>query len=557
VGVTQFSVFGQPKATVEDGIFMRSLLAVLWVVYRLLAGTVALFERPISFLAVTVYRGCAPIVSRFPGMILIGAVVSTCLLVWAHALVFGYVDVYVLGGTAQPAGFAAQPFSCISPSTWGVPAMVIHARLDAAGGLGAALAGPLQYLLWPMQFWFMRDLIGVGALFTLFNVIPIYVIWWERKVAGRIQSRLGPMRVGGWHGWAQSFADGVKLLLKEDLVPKDADALLFRFAPYLAIIPSLMAFLALPFGVGYMFRQLDVALVFILGMLSVEVVSVIMAGWASNNKWSVYGAMREACQMVSYEIPMGMALLVPIVCVGSLSLTTIGEAQSGGWFTWLAFSNPFAFLAFVSYFIASLASCKRAPFDLPEAESELVAGFHTEYSGLRWSMFFFAEYASMFVVAALASILFLGGWHSPLPSSWGAVLDGWAGGGGLLGLFGAGLKGLLFSGPIWLMLKSVFLIYVQIWLRWTLPRIRIDQVLYACVQVLLPLTMFVLLGTAMWVWASTSDNAAWGTFERVVTWGLGVSGLIFALGFPTIAGYGFYHRRRLVGNLVVDAMPGS
>ena len=187
----------------------------------------------------------------------------------------------------------------------------------------------------------MRDLIGLGAIFGLFNIIPVYVIWWERKVAGRIQSRLGPMRVGGWHGWAQTFADGIKLVLKEDLVPKDADAPLFRLAPYLAIVPTLLAFLALPFGATYVFRELDVALVFILGMLGIEVVGVIVAGWASNNKWSVYGAMREACQMVSYEIPMGMALLIPIMCAGALKLTTVGDLQDGGWFTWLVFRNPF------------------------------------------------------------------------------------------------------------------------------------------------------------------------------------------------------------------------
>lgn len=253
--------------------------------------------------------------------------------------------------------------------------------------------------------------------------------------------------------------------------------------------------------------------------------------------------------MVSYEIPMGMALLIPVVCVGSLSLREIGEAQAGGWFHWLAFSNPFTFAAFVAYYIASLASCKRAPFDLPESESELVAGFHTEYSGFRWSLFFFAEYTAMFVVSGLAVILFLGAWHSPLPLSWA---DGWGD-----GIAAQGLRGLLFSGPIWFVLKCTFFIYVQLWLRWTLPRIRIDQVLYACVQVLLPLTMVLLFGTTLWVWASMSQSSAWSIFDSVVNKILGLVGLVFALGFPAIAGYGFYHRRSLVGNLVVDALPGS
>lgn len=533
--MTQFSVPWQSRPAATYGIFARAIIAV---------------ARLVSAVAL-------PLLNRFPGLTLLGAVVAACLLVWAHALVFAYVDQHILEPAIASAAGVRPESSLLSPGTWGLAPSAMRELIVGAGGWPAALAGVLQYALWPVQFGIVRDLIGLTAIFVLFNVVPVYAIWWERKVAGRIQSRLGPMRVGRWHGWAQSFADGIKLVLKEDLVPKDADKVLFRVAPYLAIIPTMLAFVALPFAATYMFRQLDVALVFILSMLGIEVVSVIVAGWASNNKWSVYGGMREACQMVAYEIPMGMSLLVPIACVGSLSLVTVGEAQSGGWFTWLAFSNPFAFVAFVSYFIASLASCKRAPFDLPEAESELVAGFLTEYSGFRWALFFFAEYVSMFVVAALASILFLGGWHSPLPSSWGAVFDAWAGSGGLLGLCGAGLKGLLFAGPIWLLLKCVFFIYVQLWVRWTLPRIRLDQVLYACVQVLLPLTMLVLVGTAVWVWVSTWGSDGWATFEMVVRWILGVIGLVFALGFPAIAAYGFYHRRRLVGYLVVDPLRGS
>jgi NADH-quinone oxidoreductase subunit H len=461
------------------------------------------------------------------------------------------VDLHVLGAAAKAGVTPPSPFSWTAPSTWGLPPSAIASLLHEAGwGNGVGL---LQYLLWPLQFGIVRDLLGLGGIMALFNVIPMYAIWWERKVAGRIQSRLGPMRVGGWHGWSQSLADGIKLLLKEDLIPDDADKLLFRLAPYLAIIPAAAAFVALPFGATYVFRDLDVALVFILGILGIEVVGVILAGWASNNKWSVYGAMREACQMVSYEIPMGMALLVPVLTVGSLSLVKIGEAQSHGWFSWLAFTSPFCFVAFVSYFIASLASCKRAPFDLPEAESELVAGFHTEYSGIRWSFFFFAEYAAMFIVSGLAVILFLGGWNSPLPLSWADGVYSALGDGAMA----RGLVGLLFSGPLWFFAKVVFFIYVQIWLRWTLPRIRIDQVLYGCVQVMLPMTMILLLGQTLWVWASAAESSAWNAFALIMTIILGVIGLIFTLGFPAIAAYGFYHRRRLVGNLWVDPLPGG
>ncbi len=526
--MTQISVPWQPKTEVRYGLIARAIIGVARVVF------------------VTV----GPLIARFPGAVLLSAVIGTCFVVWFHAIVFAYVDVRILAAaSAISSTEGVVTVSYFSPSTWGLLPSTIATLINQSGGPAASLAPILQYLLWPLQFRFIRDLLILGGIFGLFNLIPIYAIWWERKVAGRIQSRLGPMRVGGWHGWSQSIADGIKLVLKEDLVPKDADAALFRAAPYLALIPTLVAFVALPFGTNWVFRELDSALVFILGILGVEVVGVIVAGWASNNKWSVYGAMREACQMVSYEIPMGMALLLPVVAVGSLSLRTIGEAQSGGWFTWLAFSNPFAFCAFICYFIASLASCKRAPFDLPEAESELVAGFHTEYSGLRWSLFFFAEYAAMFIVSALAAILFLGGWYSPFPSHWG---DSWG-----HGVFATGMKGLVFDGPIWLIAKAVFFLYVQMWLRWTLPRIRIDQVLYACVQVILPLTMLLLLGGTLWVWASSAGGAEWAIFSRVISVILGIIGLMFVLGFIGIAAYGFYHRRRLVGNLVVDPLPGA
>jgi NADH-quinone oxidoreductase subunit H len=363
------------------------------------------------------------------------------------------------------------------------------------------------------------------------------------------------MRVGGWHGWAQSPADGLKLIAKEDLVPDDADGPLFRLAPYLAFVPAVLAYLALPFGAYWVFRNLDVALLMIVAMLGIEVMGVLVAGWASNNKWSLYGAMREACQVVSYEIPLGMSLLIPIMVVGSLRLSGVGsiaEYQAGGWFNWLAWHSPWTFVAMFTYFIASLASCKRAPFDLPEAESELVAGFLTEYSGFRWSLFFFAEYAAMFVVCGVLVIVFLGAWDAPwvglAPAGWATSDSIWI----------QLAYGVVFSGPLWFIAKAIFFIYVQLWLRWTLPRIRIDQVLYSCVQVMLPLTLVVLLASVFWELGLQHDVAAFDAIANVISVILALIGAVGAFAVLFVAYAGFSRGRALVGTQAVDRpLPGG
>jgi len=344
------------------------------------------------------------------------------------------------------------------------------------------------------------DVIIIAAVFVpVISAIPIFCIWWERKVAAHIQSRIGPNRVGPF-GLLQSIADGVKLLLKEDLIPRDADPFLMRLAPYLAFAPVFAAYLALPFAPDFTFEpRLAVGLFWILAILSVEVMGVILAGWASNNKWAVFGGMREACQMVSYEVPLGLSIIVGVMAAGTLNLVTLGFQQGGGIHTWLIFRNPFAFLAFFTYFVASLASNKRAPFDLPESESELVAGYHTEYSGLRVSFFFFSEYAGMFIVGGIQAALFLGGWNDPF---------------GLIGYEYAHFRPLFnldhsiaHAIPLLVLnclgagiftMKALAIIFVQMWIRWTLPRPRIDQVLYACVKVLLPMACVLLLGAGLW-----------------------------------------------------------
>ena len=374
--------------------------------------------------------------------------------------------------------------------------------------------------------------IVAAVILPVISAIAMFSIWWERKVAGHAQSRVGPMHVGGWHGWAQSIADGVKLILKEDLVPAGADSFLFRLAPYLAFAPVFTAFLALSFSPQLCFEPgLNIGVLYLLAVLSIEVMGTILAGWGSNSKWAIFGAMREACQMVSYEIPLGIAIIVGVVTAGTLHLVELNYLQGYGLHYWFVFHNPFIFVSFLIYFIASLASSKRAPFDLPESESELVAGYHTEYSGLRFSFFFFAEYAGMFVIGAIQVALFLGGWCSPLGAidpvymliGYDPVVAGMAYFNGSIeaGAQAAGLTGIadnmgvsaigliilnLYS-VFWFVAKTMTIVWVFMWLRWTLPRIRIDQVLYCCVKVLLPFILVMLAGAAAWIWLVPQGEA--------------------------------------------------
>lgn len=339
--------------------------------------------------------------------------------------------------------------------------------------------------------------IHVALIGAFFGLPAGIFIWAERKVSARIQDRLGPTRVGGRFGWLQAVADGAKLVQKEDLCPKDADKPLFRIAPYVVVIASFAAFMFLPFTDGWSAVSLDVGMFLLFAMLSLEVIGVILAGYASGSKWALFGGMREAAQMVSYEIPMSICALIPIVMAGTLNLNEVIHYQSADWIGvippflhWNVF-HPVAGPAFIVYFVCATASCKRAPFDLAEAESELVAGFLTEYSGMRWSFFFLAEYASMFLVSAVAAILFLGGWDDGfgivrlLKGNSTNVLDPGVIAGNLLG---AGV----------LMLKASKLVLIQIWVRWTLPRLRIDQVMTTCLKYLLPMSCALFLAAVVY-----------------------------------------------------------
>ncbi len=339
-------------------------------------------------------------------------------------------------------------------------------------------------------------LVHIGLILNLIAVGALLFIWMERKVSGRIQDRLGPTRVGGKFGWLQTLADGVKLLTKEDLMPDGADEFLFKLAPYISFCASLIAFVAIPFAGGaypFVALHMNVAVFFVIAIIGLEVFGVILAGYASASKWSLFGAMREAAQVVSYEVPLGMCAVVPVLIAGSMDLVFIGDRQAGGFWNWYVFRDPFTFITFWVYFTCATASVNRAPFDLAEAESELVAGFHTEYSGLRWSFFFMAEYGSMLAVSLLASILFLGGWHGPLPvTSWlGLTFEN----GFWLGFAGNVL------GAANLIFKGVVGVTVMMWVRWTLPRLRIDQVITVCLKYCVPLAAMSFLGATLWQYA--------------------------------------------------------
>jgi len=328
-------------------------------------------------------------------------------------------------------------------------------------------------------------LVAVSIVVALVSVVAMFSVWLERKVSGHIQCRYGPMRVG-WHGWLQPIADGVKLLLKEDLVPKGADRVLFVVAPAFVLASILAGMAVIPLSTDYFFAELDLGLFVILAMTSTTTIGVVMAGWASNSKWSLYGAMREAAQVVAYEIPLGISLLVPLMVAGTFSLLEVSADQAGVFgMNWLIFRNPFMLPAFILFFVAILAETKRAPFDLPESESELVAGFMTEYSGIRWSFFFMEEYAAMFLYSAVGAFFFFGGFESPL--SWGAREA-----------FGADslIVPLIEVGTI--IVKSFALVFVMMWLRWTLPRVRIDQVMTMGYKYLTPLSLVCVLGAGTW-----------------------------------------------------------
>ena len=312
-----------------------------------------------------------------------------------------------------------------------------------------------------------------GIFVGVVPLLPLVLVLAERKVSARFQNRTGPMRVGPW-GTLQTLADGVKLIFKEDFIPPQGDRFLFLLAPYIIFACSFAVFAAIPFSQNILVSDFNIGIFYIMAISSVIVMGVIMAGWSSNSKWSLLGSLRSAAQIVSYEIPLGLSILTIVMLVESLSMQEIVATQSNGIFSWLIFRSPFTFIASFIFFISSIAEVNRTPFDLPEAESEIVAGFHTEYSGMRFALFFIAEYANMFAVSAIAVTLFLGGWEGVLPGY--DILGGFPG----------------------FVIKSLALVFLMMWLRWTLPRLRVDQLMNLCWKYFIPIAFFNILGTGIW-----------------------------------------------------------
>jgi NADH-quinone oxidoreductase subunit H len=333
----------------------------------------------------------------------------------------------------------------------------------------------------PAWILYLGAMLLFGGIVVFVFILPIAGIttWVERRVAGRIQSRIGPNRTGP-AGFLQWLADGIKSVLKEDIVPSAADAPLFKLAPYIVITGFVAAFVVVPFGGPLIIADLNVGILYLVSVTALVVVGILMAGWASNNKWSLLGGIRSAAQIVSYEIPAGLSILPPIMLAGTLSMEGLIRHQGWAPWTWHVFDNPFTFVAFLIFFVSALAEGNRTPFDLPEAESELVMGFATEYSGLRNLLFFMAEWGNLYVIGAVVTTLFLGGWQLPFALEGAPVL-----------------RTALQFGTFFL--KSYFWVFVAVWLRWTLPRLRVDQMMVMCWKYLVPIALLDFVGAACWM----------------------------------------------------------
>jgi len=331
----------------------------------------------------------------------------------------------------------------------------------------------------------------------------------ERRIAARIQSRVGPNVVGP-QGVLQWVADGIKLLLKEDLIPGRADRFLFRAAPYFVFSGLFAAFVALPFGYGIVAADLNIGIYYIFAITSLVVVGIIMGGWSSNSKWAMFGAFRSAAQIISYEIPTALSLIPVIMLTGSLSTQDIIIAQGGMPWDWYIFHSPFTLACFIIFFISALAEGNRIPFDLPEAESELVSGYNTEYSGFRFLVFPMAEWANLWVISAMVTLTYLGGWQIPFVS--------------LETISGSPFLILISVGIFFV--KTSIVVFIVIQLRWTLPRVRVDQMTLLCWTYLVPISLVAIVGTMVWMLVFPWDGTP-GLLIRLLMSGIGAAACLF------------------------------
>ena len=374
----------------------------------------------------------------------------------------------------------------------------------------------VNYVIWPF--------IQIGAVVTITALWVAYATYLERKISAFIQARLGPMRVGPW-GLLQPIADGLKLLVKEDFIPENADRWIFFIAPYIAVVAAFVVMAVVPFGPDWaVITDVNIGILFVLAVSSVGVLALILAGWSSNSKYALMGALRSSAQMVSYEVSMGLSIIGALMFARTLSLSGIVAAQASD-SIWFFLYQP---IGLVIFLISGIAENNRAPFDLPEAESELVAGFHTEYSGFRWSLFFMAEYAAMVVVTAVATTLYLGGWYFP----WVYRLEA------------AGYhNAYVVVSLIVFLAKAGLLLYLYFWLRWTLPRFRYDQLMDIGWKWLLPAALINIVVTALGV-GTLQGLDGWRGMNTIdsVTSGLGLT----ATGKTIAIVFGF-------GNLLLTA----
>ncbi len=321
-------------------------------------------------------------------------------------------------------------------------------------------------------FWAIAvEMVIIGlAILLFYALVGLFLVYAERKVCAFMQNRVGPNRVGPY-GFFQTIADFIKLMLKELITIKNADQLLFNLAPFIIIIASFMAIAAIPFAKGLHAIDFDIGILYVIAVSSLGVVGILLAGWSSNSKYSLIGAMRSGAQIISYELSVGLSLLTIIILAGTMQFSAIVEGQANGWFIFKGHIP--AFIAFIVFLISSTAETNRGPFDLAEAESELTAGFHTEYSGIKFAFFFLAEYMNMFIVASIAATVFLGGWMAFHVSGWDGfnyIMD--------------------FIPPfVWYIGKTFFVIWIMMWFKWTFPRLRIDQLLTLEWKYLLPINL--------------------------------------------------------------------